>query len=70
MKQKEQHEAYMKQCLNILESVEGYIEERADEKSKKTNMLDSLGSQDLLIAGLPELAHTLLKREQETNDNV
>lgn len=69
-KLKKRNEQHLKQCLSILHGVQAYIEEREEEKSKHTNMLDRIGTQSQLIKGLPELAMKKLTREKETTDQV
>ena len=55
-KLKKQNQKYLQRCVDILQGVEGYLGERAEEKSSKAILLDDLGSQDLLTSGLPDLA--------------
>ena len=59
---RKQNEKHFNQCINILDSVQNYQEERKQEKSQRTILLDDLGSQSL-YTGLPELAQKKLERE-------
>lgn len=69
-KLRKQNEEHLKQCLNILQGVQAYIEEREEEKTLRTNQLDRVGIQSKLTEGLPELAMKKLTREKVTTVHV
>jgi len=48
--------ANFQQCINILDSVDGYLDERENEKLLNTNPLDKEQYHAELYKGLPELA--------------
>jgi len=56
-KLRKQNEVHFKQCIDILDGVQGYLEQREEKKSIQNKFLSKMAN-DRLIFGLPELAQT------------